>query len=40
MTILDETAQRVKEKLAAEYAAINIERLVIGVFSSGLYGTG
>jgi hypothetical protein len=32
MTILDETAQRVKEKLAAEYEDINVERVVIGVF--------
>jgi hypothetical protein len=40
VTILDETAQRVKEKLAAEYEDINVERVVIGVFFSGLYDTG
>ena len=30
MTILDETARLVKEKLAAEYEAIRIERVVNG----------
>ena len=32
MTILAETARLVKEKLAAEYEAIRVERAVIGVF--------
>ncbi len=36
MTILDETARLVKEKLAAEYEAISVERVVIGVFFSGI----
>jgi len=36
MTILDETARLVKDKLASEYEAITIERVVIGVFLAGL----
>lgn len=36
MTILDETARLVKEKLAAEYEAIRVERVVIGIFFSGI----
>lgn len=36
MTILDETARLVKEKLAADYEAISVERVVIGVFFSGI----
>jgi len=32
MTILNETAQRVKDKLALEYDTITIERVMIGVF--------
>jgi hypothetical protein len=34
MAILDETAQLVKEKLAAEYEAISVERVVIGLKNS------
>ena len=36
MTILDDTARLVKEKLAAEYEAIRVERVVIGVFFSAI----
>jgi uncharacterized protein (DUF4213/DUF364 family) len=36
MTVLDETARIVKDKLAAEYESIRIERVVIGVFFSGV----
>ena len=32
MTILNETAQQVKDKLALEYDTITIERVMIGVF--------
>jgi hypothetical protein len=40
MTILDETVWLAKEKLAAEYDAISVERVLIGMFFSGLYDTG
>jgi len=36
MTILEETARLVKNKLASEYEAITVERAVIGVFFSGV----
>jgi uncharacterized protein (DUF4213/DUF364 family) len=36
MTILNETARLVKEKLAPEYEAITVERVIIGVFFSGV----
>jgi uncharacterized protein (DUF4213/DUF364 family) len=36
MTILDETARLAKDKLAAGYEAISIERVVIGLFFSGV----
>ncbi len=36
MTILDETAQRVKDKLASDYDTITIERAIIGVFFTGV----
>jgi hypothetical protein len=39
MTFCDETARLAKEKLAVEYQSINVERVVIGVFFSGLYDT-
>ena len=32
MTLLDETARLAKEKLAAEYKSIIVERVVIGSF--------
>ena len=35
MTFCDETARLAKEKLAAEYQSINVERVVIGLFFSG-----
>ena len=40
MTILNEAARRAKEKIAAEYDAISVERAVIGVFFNGLYDIG
>jgi len=36
MTILNETARLVKDKLASEYEAITVERVMIGVFFSGV----
>ncbi len=36
MTILTETARRVQNKLASEYAALTVERTVVGVFFSGI----
>jgi len=36
MTLLDETARLAKKKLAAEYEAITVERVVIGIFFSGV----
>jgi uncharacterized protein (DUF4213/DUF364 family) len=36
MTILNETAQQVKDKLALEYDTITIERVMIGVFFTGV----
>lgn len=36
MTILNETAGLVKAKLASEYEAITIERVMIGIFFSGV----
>ncbi len=36
MTILDETARLVKDKLASDYQAITVERVVIGLFFSGV----
>ncbi len=36
MPILTETARRAKDKLASEFAAISVERTVVGVFFSGV----
>ena len=36
MTILNETARRVKDKLASEFETITIEQAVIGVFFTGV----
>jgi uncharacterized protein (DUF4213/DUF364 family) len=36
MTILNETARLVKDKLASEYEAITVERVMIGIFFSGV----
>ena len=36
MTILNETARLVKDKLAIEYEAITIERAMVGVFFTGI----
>jgi uncharacterized protein (DUF4213/DUF364 family) len=36
MSILNETARLVKDKLASEYEAITVERVMIGVFFSGV----
>jgi len=36
MTILIETAQLLKDKLALEYDTVTIERLTIGVFFTGV----
>lgn len=36
MTILNETARLVKDKLASEYEAITVERVMIGMFFSGV----
>jgi len=36
MTIQAETARLVRDKLASEYKAITVERVVIGVFFSGV----
>jgi uncharacterized protein (DUF4213/DUF364 family) len=36
MTILDETARLVKYKLASEYEAVTVERVMIGMFFSGV----
>ena len=36
MTILNETAQEVKDKLALEYDTITIQRVMIGVFFTGV----
>ena len=36
MSILNETARQVKNKLALEYDTLTIKRLVIGVFFTGV----
>ena len=36
MTILSETARLVKDKLASEYEALTVERIIIGMFFSGV----
>jgi len=36
MTILNETAQQVQDILASEYNTITIERVMIGVFFTGV----
>jgi uncharacterized protein (DUF4213/DUF364 family) len=36
MTILNETARLVKDKLASEYEALTVERVMIGMFFSGV----
>ena len=36
MTILNETARLVKDKLASEYEAVTVERVMIGMFFSGV----
>ncbi len=36
MTILNETAQQVQDILASEYDTITIERVMIGVFFTGV----